>query len=278
LSKKFIGVVIATYNAEATIIKCIESILSQNFIDFEINVVDGLSTDSTVDLVSNIDDPRVNVVSEKDSGVYDAWNKGARLSKSRWLLFIGADDWLYDNDVFGKFHTKVSGKKDVNNLIAYGQIISESMDGYMNPPRGGRWFNPWSFYGNYIQAQSPLPIMSGFISHTCFKNGFEFDVIYRVVADLDFVLKISRLREPLFLNGLIVSVMGYGGVSSNPKTSLLTLNEVISVRPKNGLSVFNLSLIKIIFRLLLKVSLYGLVGSERVKKIIAFLRFIIGSR
>lgn len=117
--KPKISIIIPTYNASKTLSSALESILEQTFTDYEILIIDGMSSDNTVELVNSYQDERIKIISEKDSGIYDAMNKGIQLAKGEWLYFLGGDDRLYDNEVL----EKVSQWFDQDFDILYGNVI-----------------------------------------------------------------------------------------------------------------------------------------------------------
>ena len=73
----------------------ISSILRQSYNNIEYIIIDGGSSDQTIDLVRNYNEKISIFVSEKDNGIYDAMNKGVKLSTGNWILFLGGDDLLY---------------------------------------------------------------------------------------------------------------------------------------------------------------------------------------
>jgi glycosyltransferase involved in cell wall biosynthesis len=80
------------FNAQDCIADCLESVLYQDYPNMEHIIFDGGSTDSTVSLLRKYVD-RIDVwISESDSGIYDAWNKGLKLARGEWIAFLGADD------------------------------------------------------------------------------------------------------------------------------------------------------------------------------------------
>lgn len=89
-----ISVVTVTRNSAAHLSGCLDSVAAQAGADFEHWVVDGASTDGTVNLLRERNDPRLHWISEPDSGIYDAMNKAVRLAQGQWMLFLGADDRL----------------------------------------------------------------------------------------------------------------------------------------------------------------------------------------
>src|SRR5450830_737191 len=96
------SIIIATYNAEENLGKTLDSILSQTSKDYEVLVMDGVSTDGTQKLVSSYEKKfagGLKIVSETDTGIYDAMNKGIGMAKGEWLYFMGSGDRLFDSNV-----------------------------------------------------------------------------------------------------------------------------------------------------------------------------------
>lgn len=87
-------IIIATYNAEAYIETCLKSIIENINTTYQIILVDGLSTDGTLSLVSKYESHIDTLISEKDHGIYDAMNKALPHIKGKWVLFLGADDQI----------------------------------------------------------------------------------------------------------------------------------------------------------------------------------------
>ena len=91
-------VIVATYNCESTLADCLNSIVSQT-VKSELIVIDGGSTDSTNSIIKNYEDNLSYYISEKDQGVYDAWNKALKKATGEWIIFLGSDDWFDSKEV-----------------------------------------------------------------------------------------------------------------------------------------------------------------------------------
>lgn len=98
--EKLISVVIPTFNAERTLVRCLDSIVAQTYPWIEVVVVDGGSTDGTLEIIRGYAGklPRLRTVSESDAGIYDAMNKAVALCTGSWVYFIGSDDELFAAD------------------------------------------------------------------------------------------------------------------------------------------------------------------------------------
>ncbi|MBJ7879169.1 glycosyltransferase family 2 protein [Gelidibacter salicanalis] len=117
-----ISIIIPSFNAESTIKKTILSITDQSVdkVQYEIIVIDGQSTDSTMDVLKAYKDEIDVLVSEPDAGIYDAMNKGIKVAKGEWIYFLGADDVLYNTSVL----SEVSEKLNTTNAdIIYGDVV-----------------------------------------------------------------------------------------------------------------------------------------------------------
>jgi glycosyltransferase involved in cell wall biosynthesis len=125
MNDPFFTLIIPTFNSEMTLSRTLDSIVQQEYSEWEVWVVDGLSSDKTLSIIKRYasGDPRINFFSEKDLGIYDAMNKGILRAKGRWLYFLGSNDELFDNNVLKQTHERLA-KKPVDFL--YGDV---EMDG-----------------------------------------------------------------------------------------------------------------------------------------------------
>ncbi|MEJ2905879.1 glycosyltransferase [Pedobacter panaciterrae] len=87
-------IIIATYNAGTYIETCLKSIIENVKTTYQLIIVDGLSADNTLSLISKYEEHVDTLISEKDHGIYDAMNKAVTYIKGKWVLFLGADDRL----------------------------------------------------------------------------------------------------------------------------------------------------------------------------------------
>lgn len=92
-----VTIIIATYNAAPTLECCLQSIQHQNFNSWELIIIDGKSTDNTVDIIKKYRESIFYWDSETDKGIYDAWNKALTKATGEYICFLGADDYFYDD-------------------------------------------------------------------------------------------------------------------------------------------------------------------------------------
>jgi len=93
------SIVTVVFNDESYISDCLDSVSNQKYPNFEHIIIDGASTDGTVDVIRTHENGNTKVISEPDNGIYDAMNKGIKLSGGDIVGFLNSDDMLHDNNV-----------------------------------------------------------------------------------------------------------------------------------------------------------------------------------
>src|ERR1043166_8351381 len=113
-----ISVITVCRNSERTIAHTIKSFLAQTHADKEMVVVDGCSTDRTLDIVRSFDASSIRIFSEPDSGIYDAMNKGLRLYEGEACGFLNSDDMFHDATVLEQIAAGLSQAD-----VVYGDVL-----------------------------------------------------------------------------------------------------------------------------------------------------------
>lgn len=220
---KKVSVITVCYNAGKTIKNTIESVLSQNYSDYEYVVVDGTSKDDTLKIVNSYSDQfaqkgiPMTVVSEQDKGIYDAMNKGIDLATGDWIIFMNADDSFYYVDAL----------KDVfsNDLTGYGVVYGDCvrLDGQgaypmkANPPET-------------LPKQMPFMHQAVFArSELCKK--YKFDLSYKLCADYDFFFKIYASGSKFKQVDITVCNYSIRGISG--RALIDAQKEVIAIKKKH---------------------------------------------
>lgn len=191
-------------NSCTNVIECIDSILGQSFSNFEIVVQDGVSNDSTLEIVENISnqDGRIKVYSEADTGVYNAMNKAIAKARGEWIYFLGSDDALYSKTVLSEISTFISNHPTAE--VIYGNVISTRFNGIYDGE-----FSIDKLLGKNICHQAIF-----FNSKVFIKLG-SFDESFPILADYDFNLRwfISSKIKHFYAN-IIIANYADGGLSS----------------------------------------------------------------
>jgi len=117
------SIITVTYNNLSGLSKTSESIAEQSFKDFEWIVVDGGSTDGTVECLSGFERLKIKWLSEKDNGIFDAMNKGLRIARGEYVLYLNADDFLVEPDTLVTVLAGISPGKHENPDLILGDVV-----------------------------------------------------------------------------------------------------------------------------------------------------------
>lgn len=194
-------------NTEKTIEKTLKSVLNQTYNDYEYIIVDGASTDDTMSIIDSYRELFsqkgivYSVCSEKDSGIYNAMNKGVNMSNGEWLLFLNAGDSLCADAVLERFAANVDNEYD----IVYGDAIHEF---------AGMFKYEKSLPLEIMTEKIPFSHQSAFISRNIMKK-YYYDESYKIAADFDFFLRCYKDGVKFKSVSLPVSFFELGGISSS---------------------------------------------------------------
>lgn len=262
-----ITIITATYNVQSALQITANSIRSQSYSNIEWLVVDGGSTDQTLDVINRNSDIISFWMSEPDSGIYDAWNKICPKISGDWVLFLGAGDTLASSDVLSLVAPSLSVSFP-KHLLVYGKIrLVSEINREVIEERGESWDymkNKWEFF------RPKLPMHPEIFHHSSLlKSEQPFDKTYKIAADTLFLLSVVRLNEPLFIP-IVITEMPFGGVSSRFDHVFRVANEVLRINKQLGikppLGHYLIEKTKILVKLIL-IKFVPLVVSHRVVNI-----------
>lgn len=189
-----VSIITVSYNAEAYIAQTIESVLSQNYDDLEYILVDGCSTDRTVDIIRSYqDDPRVRWVSEPDAGIADAMNKGCALATGEIFAHLNADDYYVHPQVVP--HVVACFNRKPETLWLTGGFDFVNTEGeFLRSVRVRRYSFSRLVRGNIILHPST------FIRKRAFEEVGGFDPSLRYCMDYDLFLRLGQKAPPFLLD------------------------------------------------------------------------------
>lgn len=200
------SIITVCYNAVNDIERTIKSVLAQDFEYFEYLIVDGASTDGTLDIIKKYakEDSRIKYTSEKDKGLYDAMNKGAKHSTGDVIEFLNAGDELYDNEVLSKvadaYDNEISKQRIVNpdyvdklRMIFYGDIVYINEDGTEDV----RVYGESCGKSIYFATGDCVNHQACFATKACMRDflnsGRTFDEdTYKICADRDWMMRETK--------------------------------------------------------------------------------------
>ena len=200
-------IVTVCYNAASTIEQTICSVLNQTYKNIEYIIIDGGSTDGTVDIISRYSD-KIKWISEPDEGIYDAMNKGIKMASGEYIQFIGSDDCLMNSLSLEQLANIIDVKADV---ISAAEIIVEEdsrLEFYVGNERGK------DVSGN----QPPWIPHASMLTRASVMKNILFDTRYTIAADYDFILKCYKNKSIKFqFVDMPIVYFSSGGVSSKRK-------------------------------------------------------------
>ena len=210
-------IISTTYKVGDAIDRTFDSLKAQSFRDFEYIIVDGGSDAGFVDKLAAWAQasPWFRYVSEPDRGIYDAMNKGVRLAKGDYILFLGAGDCLYDGQVLAEAAKALSGEEPD---VLYGQAIIVKMDGTRK--RNIRHINR-----SYRFRADPV-IHQAIFGKRVLLEEYPFDEKYRIASDQDWVMKMYKQDRSFRYIDIPVAYFFSGGLSTNPKSNEACLKEL----------------------------------------------------
>ena len=226
------SIITVVFNGEKYLEKTIKSVVSQNFKDFEYIIIDGGSTDNTHKIIKKYEKKIDYWVSEKDKGIYDAFNKGMKLSNGKFIGFINSDD------VYKKNALKIISKyylKDKNFDFIFGSVKKHW--GVLHGYRPKKIKYSWGFYSSHS---------TGFFvkQKVARKVGF-YNLKYKYHADYDYFYRLiikKKMRGISTKKSELVGVFRRGGFSSQI-SFWKKLKEEIKIRYDNNQNIFLLILI-----------------------------------
>ena len=188
-----ISIITVTYNAEATIGRTMESVAQQTHPDVEHLIIDGASTDRTLDIARRY--PHAIISSEPDKGLYDAMNKGLKKATGDYLCFLNAGDKLHSKETLAHIAASIPSPQHGNGVaILYGDthIVDDEGNFLRNrrltPPEHLTWR---SF------RQGMLVCHQAFYARTDIAKEMPYDTSYRFSADVDWCIRVMKRAQEL---------------------------------------------------------------------------------
>lgn len=224
-----ISIITVSLNAEKTIERAIKSVLSQSYDNVEYIIIDGSSTDKTVEIIRKYEEKISYWVSEADCGLYDAMNKGLDRCTGDVVAFLGSDDYYLDGaleyvaDCF-----EMSEQLD----ILCGEVLVEKYGKLCTHK------NSWEEYPERLREGFMIYCHQGVFSRRkCFEQCGSFDLNYRIVADYDWLLRVYNQGACFQYSPHTLCVFRYGGISS---TNLWNItSEFYEIAKKNALELYD---------------------------------------
>jgi glycosyltransferase involved in cell wall biosynthesis len=270
-SPPLISVIVAVFNGNATLQQCIDSVARQTYPNKELIIIDGGSTDGTVDLLSRNNALISYWISEPDRGIYHAWNKALKQVRGEWICFLGADDYFRNENVLSDMATHLVRAYPPIRVV-YGRmaIVNSAGDELY---RVGR---PWEDVRKRFPAVMCLP-HPGLMHHrSLFADLGGFDESFRISGDYEFLLRELKQANALFIPDVVTVAMRQGGVSSNPSNTLASLREVRRAQRMHGFYLPRLPWLFAVARVWVRLALWKALGEAHARRVLDWGRQLAG--
>lgn len=205
MSAPIISVITVVFNGEEHIGRTIESVINQSYKQVEYIIIEGKSTDLTLEVIARYEGVD-RVISEPDSGLYDAMNKGLKLASGDYVWFLNSGDQIYSKDTLEKMVTGLTGMPDI---IYGGTMIIDNQqkeigDRRLKPPAKLTWK---SFQQGMVVCHQSIIVKRELAP--------EYNLDYRLSADIDWAIRASKGAAEIHNSELILSRFLEGGLTEH---------------------------------------------------------------
>ena len=170
-----LSIITINLNNKDGLLKTVESVVSQTFSDYEYIIIDGGSTDGSVDIIKQYEDKVDYWISEPDSGIYNAMNKAIRQAKGEYCLFLNSGDWLFKKEGLEYVFNEMFVERD----IVYYDVMTDQGE--------YRYSDKLTLLSFFISA--PIGHQSSFIKTSLFSTIGLYNENWKIVSDWEFFLK-----------------------------------------------------------------------------------------
>jgi glycosyltransferase involved in cell wall biosynthesis len=222
-----ISIVLACLNNQRTIIKTIESVLIQSNKNFEFIIIDGSSNDDTVRIIKSFEIAfkKANIhyiwISEKDRGIYEAWNKGITLSQGNWISFIGADDILI-KDYVNIYSNFLKNNKNLEYISSIVHVVDKNRIIRIID-------NPWNW--KLFKRNMNIAHVGSLHSINLYKKLGLYNEQLKIAGDYELLLRAKDTLKTGFINKCTVE-MGANGISNTHLFLVLKETKEIKIEHK----------------------------------------------
>lgn len=228
-----ISIITATFNSAKTLKDTIQSVLRQTNKDFEYLIIDGGSTDETIDIVKSYESEfsgRLKWVSEKDQGIYDAMNKGIKMASGDVVGILNSDDYFTSDDIL----------QTVDNVFKSHEIdaiygdIHFIRDG--NPQKCVRYYSSRMFRPFWLRFGFMPAHPSFYCKREVFEKAGLYSLDYKIGADYEMMVRLFKKYRIMsqYINKDFVTMRTGGASNNNVRSRITLINEDVKACKENG--------------------------------------------
>ncbi len=212
-----ISIITATFNSEKSLQRTIDSVASQDYTEIEHIIIDGGSTDNTLNIICSNANRITKYISEKDDGIYSALNKGIKQATGDIIGFLNSDDVYFDNQAV----SKIAHCFDIKKCdVLYGDLVYQTQD--LTNPKTVRYWKSNIFHPGCLKYGWMPPHPTLYCKKTVYDQYGLYNEQFSISADYEYILRIFKQREinKTYYPSVIVK-MNIGGISNRSIKSIL---------------------------------------------------------
>lgn len=268
-----ITIIIATYNVEKFLPQTIRSIREQSYPYVQLIIADGDSKDGTIELLKQNEDCIDFWFSEKDKGIYDAWNKALKYIQGDWVIFLGAGDEFASNKALDQIAPYLSRAFPEYELV-FGNAIFVSKEKSVVIEKKER---SWSeMKGKWVFFRPELPDHATVFQHkSMFTRAEPFNTNYLIAGDTEFLLRSLKKKEPYYCP-VDVSKVLYGGLSATLNNFWNMYKEICRINKDLEINPPFVHWLVTITKLILKLLFYKMLPKNAANKVLDMCRVVQG--
>ena len=219
-NKRKLSIITVVYNNKETIANAIESVLSQEYSNLEYIIIDGKSNDGTCHVINKYASKITKFISEKDSGIYDAMNKGIQLAIGDVIGILNSDDVYANNSILNEVMLQFNNDRNLD--ILYGDLV------YVKHDNINKIIRTWTskpYYPNFFENGGVPPHPSLFVSARVYREAGNFNLKYRLASDYEFMLRIFKSYNfKILYHPLVIVHMRLGGATNKSLKNIIIGN------------------------------------------------------
>jgi glycosyltransferase involved in cell wall biosynthesis len=219
MNNPLISIITVVYNGAATLERTVLSVVSQTYKNIEYIIIDGGSTDGTIDIIKKYEEHLACWVSEPDKGIYDAMNKGINKAKGEIIGLINSDDWYEERAM-----------ETVANI--YNQNKNHVILGLVRVNHGNN--NNKTYVYGYSGENLPETMIAhpgAFVPKAIYNLYGTYNPDYKYSSDYDFFIRLKKCGVKFVFTEKILTNFSYGGISYSSSSK----KETLKVRMKHNL-------------------------------------------
>lgn len=229
---KKLSIITITYNAEKTLEQTFRSVYEQSYAEIEHIIVDGNSTDKTLNLIHKYQNNKMKWISESDDGLYDAMNKGIKIATGDYICFLNAGDTFFANNTIEEIMNSANHLPQPPDII-YGETAIVDKNGtflHMRRLETPRYLNWKSFKKGMLVCHQAFIVKRDQVE--------EYDTNYRFSSDFDWCIRMMKKSSIIFnTQEVLINYLNEGVTTANRKASLIERYRIM-VKHYGGFSTF----------------------------------------